>query len=158
MSSYVHHLLSTRGPSAEQEDGTALAIQGEVPVQRKDVFRLPRTTTNTQSFLTPSTTSQARPTIMRSWQVNTLPCPPINHFNPSPSLGRTDRGHPPDYEALSPSRQPKTQESGRERNCIQFQGWNTWRKMDERWGGEETVNSFIVISINPTDQQQLTSP
>ena len=105
-------------------------------VWRKVGIRLPRMTTNAQSFPTPSTTSQARPTIMRSWQVNTLPCPPINHFNPSPSLGRTDRGYPPDYEALSPSRQPKTQESGRERNCIQFQGWNTWREMDERLGGK----------------------
>ena len=111
-------------------------LRREEPVRRKVGFRSPRTTTNAQSFPTPSTTSQARPTIMRSWQVNTLPCPPINHFNPSPSLGRTDRGYPPDYEALSPSRQPKTQESGRERNCIQFQGWNTWREMDERLGGK----------------------
>ena len=110
-------------------------LRREVPVRGKVGFRSPRTTTSAQSFPTPSTTSRARPTIMRLWQVNTLPLPPINYFNPSPSSGRTDRGHPPDYEALSPSRRPKTQESGRERNRVQFQGWNTWREMDERLGG-----------------------
>ena len=87
--------------------------------------------------------------------VNTLPLPPITHFDPSSASRGNARGHPPAAEALSPSCRPKTQESGRERSRVQFQGCGVTGKGWMRGGGSgEKVDDFSAfIVINPQSRK-----